>query len=392
MSDDAQKFPPGDRERAARLRLALAAALACGLLLSFKLWVSTRHYPLSPVWDFLAPFPFPLDYVWLAALLGLLGATALGSRPLLRVFLVLSALLCLQDQTRWQPWFYQYFFMLAALAVPDPAGPAGEPGRRALNTCRFVVAAVYFWSGMQKVNADFFGEMWPGLVGPYLRFVPAALGGLVNSAGPLVALAEVFVGVGLLTRRLRVVAVAAALATHAFVLALFVPLGRNTVVWPWNVAMAAFVLILFWRARETWREILPNRGFVLHPAAVLLFGLLPALGFFGLWDAYLSSSLYSGNTTHSVLMLGDATAERLPPAVRAYVGRNAAGAAFISLNTWAFRELNVPPYPEPRVSRKIARHVCAAAGDAPDLTLVLRHAPGRLGGGRRVERLTCAGL
>ncbi|HEV2765259.1 MAG TPA: hypothetical protein VGV38_19910, partial [Pyrinomonadaceae bacterium] len=264
-----------------------------------------------------------------------------------------------------------------------------ERRRAALNVCRFVVAAVYFWSGVQKLNVTFFGEVWPGLVAPYAQLLPGAAGKLLSVVGLAVPPAEVFVGVGLLTRRLRSAAVVLAVVTHALVLALFVPVGKNSVVWPWNAASAAFVVVLFWRARATWRELLPKRVWEFRSLAVVLFGLLPALNFFGLWDSYLSSSLYSGATARASVMLGDADAARLPPGVRAYVERNAEGREFVSLNRWAYGELNVPPYPEPRVARRIARRLCA---DAPGLVLVIQHAPKRLDGTRRVERLGCAEL
>ncbi|HEV2762666.1 MAG TPA: hypothetical protein VGV38_06695, partial [Pyrinomonadaceae bacterium] len=253
LTADLKNFRPGDAERIALLGRALAAAFACGLLLSFKLWVSTRQYPLSPALGLLPAFAFPLDYLSLAALLALLGASAFAARPrpFLLSLLALSLLLCLQDQTRWQPWVYQYLFMLAALALHDGRGASDARRRAAVDACRLVVAGVYFWSGLQKLNANFFGEIWPWVVGPYAQHLPGAAGRGLSAAGILVPLAEVFVGVGLLTRRLRTTAVVLALATHAAVLALFAPLGRNAVVWPWNVASGVFVFVLFWRARET---------------------------------------------------------------------------------------------------------------------------------------------
>ncbi|HKZ26618.1 MAG TPA: hypothetical protein VJ086_01835, partial [Rubrobacteraceae bacterium] len=56
------------------LRLALAAGLVAGLLLSPNLWISTRSYPLTPLWDAVPYLPYPADY----ALFGLFVALVAG--------------------------------------------------------------------------------------------------------------------------------------------------------------------------------------------------------------------------------------------------------------------------------------------------------------------------
>ena len=64
----------GAENRLAPLRLALAAGLVAGLLLSPNLWVSARTYPLTPLWDVVLPLPYLADY----ALFGLFVALVAG--------------------------------------------------------------------------------------------------------------------------------------------------------------------------------------------------------------------------------------------------------------------------------------------------------------------------
>src|ERR671917_2684470 len=64
----------GAENRLVWLRLVLAAALVAGLLLSPHLWISTRSYPLTPLWDAVPPLPYPADY----ALFGLLVVLVTG--------------------------------------------------------------------------------------------------------------------------------------------------------------------------------------------------------------------------------------------------------------------------------------------------------------------------
>ena len=51
-----------------------------GLVLSPKLWVSKRFFPLTPVAQFLKPLPYPFDYAVYILLLALLAAIAVMPR------------------------------------------------------------------------------------------------------------------------------------------------------------------------------------------------------------------------------------------------------------------------------------------------------------------------
>jgi hypothetical protein len=87
------------------------------------------------------------------------------------------------------------------------------------------------------------------------------------------------------------------------------PLGRhfNAVIWPWNLAMIAFLLILFFgrNNQPALRDIVWGQGFAFQKVVLIIFGVLPALSFFHLWDDYLSSALYTGNTNSGVIYLSD---------------------------------------------------------------------------------------
>jgi hypothetical protein len=85
-----------------------------------------------------------------------------------------------------------------------------------------------------------------------------------------------------------------------FVLATIGPFGPhwNTVVWPWNVVMAGFTVILYTRSDEvSRRQVFGIDGRPFQKIVMVLFVVLPVLSFVDVWDAYLSSSLYSRNTT-----------------------------------------------------------------------------------------------
>ncbi len=54
----------GGRARSCEsLRICVILGLLAGFALSPKLWLSSRLYPLTPVWPFLMPLGFPGDYI-----------------------------------------------------------------------------------------------------------------------------------------------------------------------------------------------------------------------------------------------------------------------------------------------------------------------------------------
>jgi hypothetical protein len=122
------------------------------------------------------------------------------------------------------------------------------------------------------------------------------------------------IAVGLLTTRFRRAAVIGALAMHAFILiciGVLLPF-YDVIVWPWNIAMCVFVVLLFWKHGK---RIVVGRIWFAR-LVLLLFGIAPVLSFGNLWDAYLSFALYSGNNNSATIYMADAVADRLPPAMQ----------------------------------------------------------------------------
>src|SRR5438067_735087 len=370
----------------------IAAAMGCSFLLSWKLWLSSRLFPLAPVSNYLPEIPYPIDYIWFLSLLALLAVISFLPRPrkLVLIFVCLAALLSLWDQTRWQPWFYQYLFMLAGFGFL--AWKENDPGgnRAALDACRLIVASIYLWSGVQKLNVTFVRTTWPDIA----AFLPSSWQAAVAHF-PLwlilvVPLVEIFIGLGLLTRRFRSGAVLVAVATHLAILLLLVASGENVVVWPWNIAMTSFVWILFWQDKKTTarRIVIGKKAFQI--LVLILFGVLPSLNFVGLWDAYLSSALYSGNTYQTALYLGPAVLARLPAAIHPHVWQKSEP-FFLDINRWGYAELRVPIYPEPRVYRQVAKRICKYA-EGERISLWIKQKPHPLTGLFESEYYDCENL
>jgi hypothetical protein len=371
-------------------KLVIISGFFTGLVLSKHLWISSRHFPLIPVFSGLPQIPYPFDYACLAVMAALLVLIASSAAPrmYLVVFLLLLTALALMDQCRWQPWVYQYSLMLAVLAVFYWKGGKESDRIATLNLWRLIIASIYLYSGLQKLNPAFGAHALPHLLGGK----ESAAAPIARALAVLPAIFEAAIGLGLFTKKFRNISVIAAIAMHLFILLQIGPLGLNynTVVWPWNVAMIAFDVILFWKTDFSFADVLWRNPFAFQKAILLLVLIMPFFSFFGWWDSYLSWALYTGNVNGATISCSDAVAGRLPIYLQKYVTHLPANNNRLNIRDWAMGELNVPGYPETRVYRRIAAEVCRLSDNSTEMALYVTEKTTLLGRGHTV-RDTCFG-
>ncbi len=361
------------------LRVAIAAGTFASMALSHKLWLSTRFYPLTPVFPFQKPIPSPFDAILFGATLVTLALSALTPR-LIPIFATFAAFLALCDQSRLQPWFYEYVFLLLGIAFASP------------NACRLVVAGTYFWSGAQKLNTGFINDVFPVMLEPFLRHLPHGARSLVHPLSAVAPFIELWIGIALLGRKFRTPAVIAAVAMHAFILIALSPWPQNYnhVIWTWNIVMAVAVVLLFWKTGESARHTLFSRN-PFHVAALLLFGLAPAFSFFDGWDHYLSAAMYTSGTNHGTIFITDKLFDRLPDGIGEYARVETPDIDSIDIAEWSADELNVPPYPEIRIYKSVARKICQYAENPSEARLSVT-SKSRVGKQITGSSYTCAAL
>lgn len=327
------------------------------MALSHKLWLSARFYPLTPVLPFLKPIPSPFDAILFGATLLALAASAITPR-LIPIFAVLAVFLALSDQSRLQPWFYLYVFLLLGVSFFSP------------NACRLIVASTYFWSGAQKLNAGFIDDVFPWMLEPFLRHLPARAIAAVHPLSLAAPFVELIIGIALLSKKFRTGAIIAAVGMHVFIFLALSPWGQNYnhVVWPWNIAMASAVVILFWKIDEAPKQILFGEG-PFHAATLLLFTVAPLFSFFGYWDHYLSSAMYTSNRNQGMIFFSDKMFARLPGGIAEYAREETPDLDSINISEWSATELNVPPYPEVRIYKNVAKKICSYATEPGEVRL-----------------------
>jgi predicted DCC family thiol-disulfide oxidoreductase YuxK len=370
-----RRFFFGAASRVFWLKATIILVFCVGLIMSSHLWIGPRTYPLAPILSFLPASIYPADLFLYVALFVLAGAILVSAKPQKFIFAFLGAVIvfCLLDQTRWQPWVYQYGFLLAALGLFSWDSDDIDGQKRTLNIARLIVVTTYIFSGLQKLNLNFINYDFPWIVEPITSAFPAARD-LLYALGIAAPFIQIGFGVGLLTRKYRRLSLILAVSMHAFILAMFGPFGHNwnNIIWPWTAAMAGLDLLLFTGTQKfSVREIFWGNRNPYHICVLVLFAILPFLSFFNLWDSDLSSALYSGNLTEATIYVGDEGRESLPASISAYLVHTSPNTNVLNMQRWAIEDLNVLPYPETRVYKEIAKDVCARSQLPADFVLVV---------------------
>jgi hypothetical protein len=292
-----------------------------------------------------------LDTIRFAALLFSLVLAAWIYRPAVIAFLVLTLQAFAEDQNRGQPWLYLYWMLLLFTLLPAPVS---------LAACRCGLSAAYVWSGIQKCNMKFFVIEPAWFVEPAAHWhLPSAIITALRWSIAAAPAVEIGIGIALWSTRTRWFAIGATILVHAVALLFLGPLGHNydVIVWPWNLAMIALVLVLFGGKPEyvgfNAAVVQVRRS---KPALILvgLFAVLPALSFFGWWDSYFSFALYSENLATANIFVTQAFADRLPPRLRAEIipwpryDPEHQGPFLFTYGLWSWQDLGVPFNSEPR--------------------------------------------
>lgn len=357
------------RDRANIVRITSMAFLF-SLILSWRAYIpSMRIFELSPVLEILGSAPAWADWAVLILNIGCLGWLLM--KPLQRAP-AFAALACtvfwvLQDLLRFQPYTYMYVFTILLVVFFKSHGT---------NALKIMVASVYFWAGVHKINATFFFNLFPALIEPFYKFPkePSLLAAFIALVIFTVPLFEATIGLLLLffprQRRLTL------LMAFIMLVVVLICLGLdgytwNMIVWPWNIYLFLLVLMLRYKPSATGKKA-RFRFDTPTLVTIALFSIAPAVALFGWGHSYPSFKLYSGNTKRAeVIFSQNEDLTRLPNNLGQLVGR----AHRLPLVDWTAYELELVVYPETYVFRRGAKGLCPYLSDGQNAKLRIYDQP-----------------
>lgn len=347
--------------------LLLKITCVCWLfakLMSWRIWTTYRLLPAAPFFEYLDHTPAVVHTVlFVLSLLSILLLFFRGNRFFLTGLLIIEIFSCLLDQNRWLPWEYLYIFIIFIFLVN-----AARPNYIA-PCIAFLLISTYFYSGLGKLNEGFVHVVWANMILRNFLKVPANISdqSWVYYSGYLLGLMELLAGVGLFFVKTRVISAKVLIAAHLFILLLLGPFGFKgyEVLWPWNAAMILFLYFIFVKKSEGVIIFQPiTKGW--NRLALVCWGILPVLSFWGWWDKNLSSNLFSANLPDMIICIKDTSAckqlQRFCDKKDSWNICN--GQAKIDIQAWARVETNVSVYPEMRVYKIIQQKLEKQYGTA----------------------------
>ena len=357
------------RDRANIVRVT-SMALLLSLLLSWRAYIpNLRIFEMSPVIELLGAIPVWADWALLILNIGCVGWLLIKPLQPLPAFGLFACTVfwVLQDLLRFQPYTYMYVFtiLLAVFFVSH-----------ALNALKIMVASVYMWAGVHKLNATFFLDLFPGLIKPFYTFPkePSLLAALIALAIFTVPLFEAGIGLLLLffpRQRRPTILMAFIMLVVVLVCLGFDGNTWNLIIWPWNIYLFLLVFILLSKSAAIDKKV--QFGFdTARLATIALFSIAPALALFGWGHSYPSFKLYSGNTKRAEVMFSEnETLTGLPINLRQLVGR----ARTLPLVDWTAHEFELVVYPETYVFRRGAKGLCPYLSDGQQAILRIYDQP-----------------
>jgi hypothetical protein len=311
-------------------------------LWAYKLWLAWRLYPVLPPVEVLNFVP-----AWIHALLYAASCIALvaviihpDNKRYIKLLLVIEILCCLPDETRWQPWQYQYMMVTAASAF------CKSPRQMLI----VILSGVYFYSGLHKLNPQFIERIWS-------KWILAGSDQVRLLTGYGAAILECSAAAGLLFVKTRRISARILFCMHLFILIIIGPFGKNynTIVWPWNLCMMMLLQSFIANDKNEISSASLKSSFAIVLTSLVF--VMPALNFIRLWPTYLSFSLYSGKTPVVYLCVNDSTKMG---DIDLYLGKRdkynfCKGRPIVSLSKWSLSEIKVPYYPEEKSLNKLEK-------------------------------------
>jgi hypothetical protein len=323
-------------------------------IISSKLWLEDRLFPIVPPLHFLhAPAAIHL-ILFVFSLATIFSLIIFPSSRLLQLcILIIEVLSCLLDQNRWQPWEYQYIFIILVLFINY------KKDENAISSICFILACAYIFSGIGKMNPAFSKNIHDEINLSITTHINNSYlcNFIIFHNGYLLGIIETFLGIGLFFGQTKKFAAVMLIVMHLLIFAFYGPLGKNydTIIWPWNIAMILILYIFFIRN--------PSVSIIFHSIKkgwnkvfIIVFSMLPFLNLFGYWDFYLSSSLFSYKTPIMNICIHNKGKSKVLQ--RFFVDyKNEflcdSNSKILNITGWAYKEMSVPPYPELRVYENI---------------------------------------
>jgi hypothetical protein len=328
-----------------RVKQVIAIAFIIGKIISFKVWIADRTFPVLPFFDFLSTVSsFIHSGLLIASIVLLIINIIKPSKNIwLVLFLIVECCSILLDETRLQAWVYEYLLLL----FPFVFLTEDRNETQVIVSLKLILIATYFWSGFYKWNSGFLFTVWRPVSG-------VSVDSYWLKTGYVIPLLEMLFAIGLMFGKTRKTGALGIITMHVFILIIFGPFGMNynISVWPWNLCMIIVLGLLFLKEDVSDTALVSKK--LSWQFFVLLLCIMPVGNVSGVWKDELSFKLYSGNGSFLYICVPENEWKKVPEKLNnegIYV--SFCEGRMLSIKTWTMQEMNVMPCNNEHYSQKL---------------------------------------
>jgi len=338
------------------LRIVVTISLLISVCLSINLWGGYRDFPHAP----LLTFNFnivPYDSVIISLSCFFLVASLFfkNTRSFIFLALLLTVFLILLDINRLQPWFFYYSIILFIFLFYNGRVDDSNKFTATFIILQFVIASIYLFSGISKINSTFVSNDFIELISPLKNSLTARQFLFVTKVGITIPYVLIFIGLGLIITPLRYLAITLGCVIHLCLIVFLLPSksNQNYALWFMNIVFLGVLFLLF-SGKTKQRYFSPAILFQkpLFYIIMILFWVFPFRNLTNNYPNNLASNFKSGNNNSFELTLTKWQLNQVEPYIKHFFVKKDT-LYNLQYNKWCLHELKTDCYPEDIVFKVI---------------------------------------
>jgi uncharacterized membrane protein YjdF len=246
------------------------------------------------------------------------------------------------DVNRLQPWFYVYNAILFIFMFYDGRVDNSNKFTSIFIFIQLIVASVYVFNGISQLMNPFFviTDFYDAIL-PLKKIMSERQFLFFLKAGKFVPYIMIFIGLGLLVRPVKYLAISFGVALHVLLFIFLFPSANNHNYALWFMNMVFTFMVLFLYSGKTQQRYFSVAVLFQKPLfymIIVAFWIMPAFNFKEKWPGSLSFNFKSGPSPNENLLISENDFERLPFYIRGFCTKKS-GEYVLRLRSWCSHEL-----------------------------------------------------
>lgn len=342
---------------------------------TYKIFLSTRSFPLCPVFEWLPSLPTSLNLLIAIVIVCLITFNKyFTKRHLLYLSIMISmSLLILFDVNRLSPFIHTYtcFFFVFALYHLKVLNY-----KTTILLCQLILVGIYIATGVHKINPYFIENIFKWWLAPFKELMSESAYNIFLSTGWLVGYIEVAAGLFLLFTKTRKLGLWLAVVTHVIILISYSPPVRGLMfvgLIIYNISLIWIVIFLFKNEKSNLvTNLIGTQKKTISYLLTFVFIGVPVLHVFT--DAiptYMAYDLYGGRYRYTYFTFDEHIKNKLPTEYQLYCSKAENGKFKLFMEDWIFYDCRAGIFRQDWVFKRYKKEIEKFASNPSEVQMVV---------------------